>query len=174
MRFLISRKVPRNVGSRSGTGSTQGSTPMNPEIPPHLMSEANIQARFFCCCRYIGLNVTLEINVPVGRLDVLIFSLDWKNLLAIVECKKTKYTPYYQRNQISRYEQLGVPVHRLHSMDSMPLAKSIKQAPFQGIPWTTITAMPRKEWRSRRKRVRGVLQSPFNPLNIDEDLNYKS
>lgn len=109
-------------------------------IPFHLMSEANVQAEFYGFCKEIGLNCVLELHTPFGRVDCAIFSSDWKKLLAVVECKHVKQGVVKRTMQIMRYKRLGVPVYGLAKMDSMALAKTIKEANHFGIVWDEAAA----------------------------------
>jgi hypothetical protein len=106
-------------------------------IPKHLITEAVIQSEFYANCNLIRLNCGLELPTTVGRLDCGLFTDDWINLIAIVECK-LKLTEHTKNSwQIMRYKQIGVPVYGLDRMDSMSLAQKIKSQNYAGIPWDT-------------------------------------
>ncbi len=137
--------------------------------PPHLMSEAVIQAAFFHHCQMLGINCTLEASTPTGRHDVVVFDDSWKLATAIVECKKSANpacSPRRGERQIERYKLTGVPVHKLWCIhEAEGLAKQIKESKFPGIEWEKIQSMPRKEWRKRKPR--------FSAMNLCEELNYR-
>lgn len=143
------------------------------EVPIYLQSEALVQAEFYCNCKSLGMNVALQVTVPVGFLDVAIFNSDWTRLLAIVECKRmTRIGPDVGYWQMERYKRLGVPVHKLNSRDSMGLARAIKDSEHVGVAWEVIKAMPR---RKRRIRINGRLRSrTIDPLELDEDVNFRA
>lgn len=135
------------------------------KIPPHLMSEANVQAEVYGVCKASGMNVSLEVITPVGRLDVGVFSVDWSRLLAIVECKQPA-TAHRGGRQMIRYESIGVPVFKWSKMDCRELLRALLAVPTEGVLWEKVKAMPKKDRRKKHK---------FNPeTDLDESLIYRS
>ena len=108
-------------------------------VPFHLLTETTIQGEFYHQARLIGLKCILELHTPAGRLDVAVFSDDWSEVTAIVECKKGAL---YLSNQIRKYKTLGVPVFGLNKLDKCAhLAAQIKRNHSKGVPLRKIDRM---------------------------------
>jgi hypothetical protein len=142
-------------------------------IPQRLMSEANIQAEFYCACKQIGLNCSLEVSTPIGRLDAGLFSEDWSRLLAIVECKHTNDGKVKRTPQIERYKRIGVPVFGLARMDCISLAVKIKTQTYPGVALDAVLEMERRQRKPRRSRENGVLKPRFSTEDLDEMINFR-
>ena len=121
-------------------------------IPSSLISEAVIQAEFYTQSKLIGLNCTLELSTPKGRLDIGIMSPCWTSLVAIVEVKRG--VGMFRRSQISRYKEIGVPVFGLERIGrAAGLASQIKRdySKSAGVALYDIMSMSRF-YRPRRRQ----------------------
>ncbi len=139
------------------------------DIPNHLRSEANVQAEIYSVFKAAGLNVSLEVTTPVGRLDVGVFSEDWGQIRAIVECKKSTGNwrgKEWVGPQIKRYQRIGVPVFKWARMDCQELLLAVLAVPKVGVDWAVVQAM--------EKKVRQKRKHKFNPeTDLDDSLIYR-
>lgn len=134
-------------------------------IPYHLRSEANIQAHFFSKCWAINLPCVLELYTPFGRLDAVIFTSDWKRILAVVEVKRRDD---FSKLQINRYKRLGVPVFGLCKMERAErLANQIKRDYYK--PGDTEHGQSFEGILAHKKLFRGSAK-PINRMELDPDL----
>lgn len=126
-------------------------------------SEAEIQAEFYCACKVSGIVVRLELSTPVGRLDAAIMSDDGQRIVAVVECKKSKFA-YENTKQIRKYQLLGVPVILLKSLDEIQsVVEKVK-------PLRNTTGLDRHSmWKIRKPHVYKVKRT----IRLDPDLNFK-
>ncbi len=124
-----------------------------------------MQAELFGVCKAAGLNVSLELQTPAGRLDLGLFSSDWSHLLAIVECKSPKMA-HKGAGQIRRYGSIGVPVFKWAQMQCSGILKALLAVPSGGVSWESVMAMPKKErWKKHK----------FNPeTDLDEGIIYRN
>lgn len=145
------------------------------KIPPHLHTEANIQAEFYHHCKCVELNCALEVLTPIGRFDCAVFSKDWTLLLAIVECKKHAKESRPETGQIRRYSTANVPVHILDSFDACEqLAIKLKLESVKGVLFSEIMARPKRERRARRSRGSdGQLRHKLNLMHLESEVNYR-
>ncbi len=147
------------------------------------MSEANIQAEFYHCCKQIGLNCTLEFNTPVGRMDAAIFCEHWVKLLAIVECKHNRSGIVKHTAQIERYKSIGVPVYGVAKLDRcVNLAKTIQRDCKFGASLTLVmdtmkSAEHYDVYAGRLKttpRPRRRLSKSIHPFDLEEEMIYRN
>ena len=134
------------------------------QVPPHLLTECVIQATFFHFSILSGLNCTLELGTPLGRIDIAIFNQDWTRVLAVIECKHNSTKEVRETSQIRRYKRLGVPVFGLADIRRCErLCAQLKRDLTNngGRPYQEIMEIPREpRWRKRQ-------------IEPDECLNYK-
>lgn len=135
------------------------------------ITEANIQAEFFFWAKTHGLKVILEFKTPVGRLDVAVFNDDLTEIVAIVEVKRKRVNPLSK--QIQRYGTIGVHVYGLWEKDKAEeLVLNIKEIHKTGIgiPLQKVLSMK----RLKRRREDRTKPRKFHPLDLCEEINFKS
>src|SRR5262245_20839930 len=136
-------------------------------LPNHLLCEAQIRAELYHHCRLLQVPIILELRNPLGSFDAAIFSPDWKQLLAVIECKHNQEQRVRLTNQIIRYKRCGLPVFGLASMERAPgLAAQLKRQ-FLDQPATGITLIELHKLPKRKRKQRCNWTEP------DEDLNIK-
>ena len=138
-------------------------------------SEANIQAEFYHECRLLGVNCLLELNTPVGRLDIAILNKDCSAIVAIVEVKRGYFN--LKSNQFERYRSLGVPVYGLGKLYAVnQLVKNIKDWHLKETVTQTCFMMHDLPSLDRPKRMKDgpkfkIVQVGDN-LNLKKDITY--
>jgi hypothetical protein len=83
-------------------------------------------------------------------LDAAIFSEDWNTLLFIVEFKRPGSRRGY--GQVKRYQQLGVPVALVASLDFVDTINAILESEHPGVEWSKVLDMDIPDWRPLSRR----------------------
>lgn len=132
------------------------------------ISEADIQAEFYHCCRVLSLACTLEFSTQMGRHDVFILNSDCSLVLAIVECKRPAYKGNGESWQFKRYRLLGVPVYLLHNIDLCEsLAIKIKSEHQTGPLLLEVLQIKPLDKPKRQSRIQRIIN------HLPSEVNYK-
>lgn len=96
------------------------------------ISEANIQAEFYCRCKENNLNCYLEYKIDNCRFDCVIYDEN-KNIYAIVEIKS--YTrdkePNWNTKQMRKYRQFNLPIYLITKIDQIDnIISKLKETKF--------------------------------------------